>query len=49
MLFTHRADTDKGGCIQNSELFAFMDVWKTGRAGMDYLVDAIKFWKGGCT
>jgi len=35
--------------VDIGELISFMEKWKSGAEAMDDLVDAIKFWKSGCS
>jgi len=40
----HEADTNEDGVISNSELWAFIDLWKDGTATLARLVEALKIW-----
>jgi hypothetical protein len=44
----HEADTDCSGCIEQDELLAYITDWKTGKAILAILMEAIRLWKGGC-
>jgi len=46
----HAADTNADGCIQTSEMRAYVRVWKGGTATISELVDAFGLWKArtGC-
>jgi hypothetical protein len=45
----HRADTNQDGCIELSELFAFIDRWKISSKDvpMPELMESIGLWKSG--
>ena len=45
----HRADSDVDGCIDNTELFTFMNRWRVSIAdvGMVEMMEAIELWKLG--
>jgi len=47
VLFTHRADTGRNGCIEMNELTAFIDLWKQNSVNIGELMEAIGLWKGG--
>jgi hypothetical protein len=46
----HRADTSQDGCIDSSELTAFIDKWKVNNQDVTLreLIEAIGLWKKGC-
>jgi len=47
----HKSDTNKDGCVSNTELFAFIDLWKVDSSNptLKELIEAIGLWKrGGC-
>ena len=45
----HQADNDPcDGCISNSELMAYLQLWKTTDIPINSLIGAVRIWKEGC-
>lgn len=46
-----RSDTNKDGCVSDTELFAFIDRWKVSNVDVTLkdLIEAIGLWKKGCS
>jgi len=47
----HKSDTNKDGCVSDTEMFAFIDLWKVDSSNptLRELIEAIGLWKqGGC-
>ena len=45
----HPADTDENGCIDNEEIFEYVNIWRTGGIiTLHDLFQAISIWKLGC-
>jgi len=46
----HKSDTDCDGCVDNPELFAFIDRWKLSNVDVTLkeIIEAIGLWKRGC-
>jgi hypothetical protein len=42
------ADSDCDGCVDDTELFNSIQLWKQGTVEMNELIDAIVAWKEGC-
>jgi len=41
----HPADTNEDGCIDNNELFAFIDLWEQDIVNVGELMEAVAIWK----
>ena len=46
----HKSDTNQDGCVQSTELSAFIDLWYLDSSSptIRELIEAIGFWKRGC-
>ena len=44
----HQADLNQDNCINLTELYAFIDIWKNNKATIGELMETIGLWRGGC-